>query len=204
MSKNCRNLREIALEVVAKEAEAIMNLSSVIDDNFSQVVGLIKGIKGRVVITGVGKSGIIASKIVATMNSTGTKAQFLHAADAMHGDLGMVSKEDVVIVLSKSGDTAEIKNLVPYVRNIGAPIVAIVSNKDSYLYKNADYVLYAPVKCEACLCNLAPTVSTTVHLVLGDALAVALEQEKEFTAEDFAKVHPGGTLGSESRKIVSL
>lgn len=204
MATNCRNLGEIALEVIAKEAEAIQNLSSVIDENFSRVVNLIKSIKGRVVITGVGKSGIIASKIVATMNSTGTKAQFLHAADAMHGDLGMVSSDDVVIVISKSGDTAEIKNLVPYVRNIGAPIVAMVSNLDSYLVSNADYILYAPVKSEACLCNLAPTVSTTVHLVLGDALAVALEQEKMFTAEDFARVHPGGTLGTVSRNKHSL
>ena len=204
MATNCRNLGEIALEVIAKEAEAIQNQSSVIDENFSRVVNLIKSIKGRVVITGVGKSGIIASKIVATMNSTGTKAQFLHAADAMHGDLGMVSSDDVVIVISKSGDTAEIKNLVPYVRNIGAPIVAMVSNLDSYLASNADYILYAPVKSEACLCNLAPTVSTTVHLVLGDALAVALEQEKMFTAEDFARVHPGGTLGTVSRNKQSL
>lgn len=200
MEKKCSNLREVVLEVIAKEAEAIMNLSSVVDDNFSQVVALIKGIKGRVVITGIGKSGIIANKIVATMNSTGTRSQFLHAADAMHGDLGMVSANDVVIIISKSGDTSEIKNLIPYVKNIGAPIVAIVSNKDSYLAKNAEYMIYAPVEYEACLCNLAPTVSTTVHLVLGDALAVALQQENGFSSHYFATVHPGGTLGDESRK----
>ena len=204
MIKKSESLRKIASEVIAKEAEALCKLSEFIDDNFTQVVELIHGIKGRVVVTGVGKSGIIANKIVATMNSTGTKAQYLHAADAMHGDLGMVGKDDVVVVLSKSGDTVEIKNLVPYVKEIGAPIVAIVSNLDSYLAKNSDYVLYAPVDSEACCCNLAPTVSTTVHLVMGDALAVALEKMNEFTAEDFAKVHPGGTLGEESRKLISL
>lgn len=204
MEKKYSNLGEIALEVIAKEAEAIRNLTSVIDVNFSQVVALIKGIKGRVVITGIGKSGIIANKIAATMNSTGTRAQFLHAADAMHGDLGMVSADDVVIVISKSGDTAEIKNLIPYVKNIGSPIVAIVSNKDSYLAHNSDFVIYAPVECEACKCNLAPTVSTTVHLVLGDALAVALQQVNGFSSDYFATVHPGGTLGNNYRKDVSL
>ncbi len=204
MKKNCENAREIASEVVAKEAEAILKLSEAIDDSFTQVVELIHNIKGRVVITGVGKSGIIANKIVATMNSTGTKAQYLHAADAMHGDLGMVGPDDVVIVISKSGDTPEVKNLVPFVKEIPAPIVAIVSNKDSYLAHNSDYVLYAPVSEEACTCNLAPTVSTTVHLVMGDALAVALEAKCKFSAEDFAKVHPGGRLGEVSRNLISL
>lgn len=204
MAKNMENLRGIALEVVAKEAEAVRKLSEAIDDNFSQVVELIHGIKGRVIVAGMGKSGIIANKIVATMNSTGTKAQYLHAADAMHGDLGMVSEDDVVIIISKSGDTVEVQNLVLSIKKIGAPVVAILSNKESFLARHANYILYAPVSEEACCCNLAPTVSTTVHLVMGDALAVALEKMNGFSAEDFARVHPGGKVGEESRKMISL
>jgi arabinose-5-phosphate isomerase len=204
MSKKIENLREIALEVVKKEAEAVNRLSEAIDENFDRVVELIHGIKGRVIVAGMGKSGIVANKIVSTLNSTGTRAQYLHAADALHGDLGMVSADDVVIIVSKSGNTSEIEKLVLSVRKIGAPIVAIVSNRESILARSAEYVLYAPIESEACCCNLAPTVSTTVHLVLGDALAVALENLNGFGMEDFAKVHPEGSIGEVTKKILSL
>ena len=197
-------MREIALEVVKKEAEAESRLSEAIDENFDRVVELIHGIKGRVIVAGMGKSGIVANKIVSTLNSTGTRAQYLHAADALHGDLGMVSADDVVIIVSKSGNTSEIEKLVLSVRKIGAPIVAIVSNRESILARSAEYVLYAPIESEACCCNLAPTVSTTVHLVLGDALAVALENLNGFGMEDFAKVHPEGSIGEVTKKILSL
>ncbi|MBR5611096.1 MAG: SIS domain-containing protein [Bacteroidales bacterium] len=204
MTKKCVNLHEIALEVVKKEAEAVRRLSEVIDENFNRVVELIHGIKGRVIVAGMGKSGIVASKMVSTFNSTGTRAQYLHAADALHGDLGMVTADDVVIIVSKSGNTSEIEKLALGVRKIGAPIVAIVSNKESFLAKSAEYILYAPIEHEACCCNLAPTVSTTVHLVLGDALAVALENLNGFGVADFAKVHPEGSIGEETKKILSL
>ena len=204
MSKKIENLREIALEVVKKEAEAVSRLSEAIDENFNRVVELIHGIRGRVIVAGMGKSGIVANKIVSTLNSTGTRAQYLHAADALHGDLGMVSADDVVIIVSKSGNTSEIEKLVLSVRKIGAPIVAIVSNRESILARSAEYVLYAPIESEACCCNLAPTVSTTVHLVLGDALAVALENLNGFGMEDFAKVHPEGSIGEVTKKILSL
>ena len=204
MSKKIENLREIALEVVKKEAEAVSRLSEAIDENFNRVVELIHGIRGRVIVAGMGKSGIVANKIVSTLKSTGTRAQYLHAADALHGDLGMVSADDVVIIVSKSGNTSEIEKLVLSVRKIGAPIVAIVSNRESILARSAEYVLYAPIESEACCCNLAPTVSTTVHLVLGDALAVALENLNGFGMEDFAKVHPEGSIGEVTKKILSL
>lgn len=204
MTKSCENLREIALEVVRKEAEAVRKLSEAIDDNFSQVVEVIHNIKGRVIVAGMGKSGIIARKIVSTMNSTGTAAQYLHAADAMHGDLGMIKEEDVVVVISKSGNTAEIRKLAMHVKKSGVPLISILSNKNSFLAEVSDYILYAPVSTEACSCNLAPTVSTTVHLVMGDALAVALEKMNGFGVDDFAKVHPEGSIGEESRKMLSL
>ncbi len=153
--------------------------------------------KGRVVITGIGKSAIIANKIVATMNSTGTPALFMHAADAIHGDLGMIQPEDVVICLSKSGNTPEIKVLVPLLKRRGSKLVALVSNTKSYLAEQADFVLNATIGEEACPNNLAPTTSTTAHLALGDALAVCLLELKNFTSEDFARYHPGGALGKQ-------
>ncbi len=157
----------------------------------------IHGCKGRVVITGIGKSAIIANKIVATMNSTGTPALFMHAADAIHGDLGMIQPEDVVICLSKSGNTPEIKVLVPLLKRRGSKLVALVSNTKSYLAEQADFVLNATISEEACPNNLAPTTSTTAHLALGDALAVCLLELKNFTPEDFARYHPGGALGKQ-------
>jgi arabinose-5-phosphate isomerase len=153
--------------------------------------------KGRVVVTGIGKSAIIANKIVATLNSTGTPALFMHAADAIHGDLGMIQKDDIVICISKSGNTPEIKVLVPLLKRRGSKLVALVSNTKSYLSEQADYVLNATIAEEACPHNLAPTTSTTAHLALGDALAVCLLELRNFSSQDFAEYHPGGSLGKQ-------
>ena len=168
-----------------------------IDGDFEACVARILNSKGRVVVTGVGKSAIIANKIVATLNSTGTPALFMHAADAIHGDLGMVQEEDIVLCISKSGNTPEIKVLVPLLKKMGAILVAMVSNTNSYLAEQADFVLNATIAEEACPHNLAPTTSTTTHLALGDALAVCLLEARGFTSDDFAKYHPGGSLGKQ-------
>ncbi len=190
------DVKKIAKEVIRKEAEAVHNLQNYIDDHFEKVVRLIYESSGRVIVTGIGKSAIIAQKIVATLNSTGTPAIFLHAADAIHGDMGMVRNEDVVIFISKSGNTPEIKVLLPLIRNIGnSTIVAMVSNTGSFLAQQAQYVLKATVEDEACPNNLAPTNSTTAQLVLGDALAMCLIECRSFSGEDFARFHPGGSLG---------
>jgi len=166
-------------------------------------VELIYHSKSRVIVTGIGKSAIIGSKIVATFNSTGTPSVFMHAADAIHGDLGTIQKEDIVICLSKSGETPEIKVLVPLLKLHGSSLIAIVGNRDSYLAKHADYIIDASVSEEACPNNLAPTSSTTAQLVLGDALAVCLLECRGFTKSDFAKFHPGGVLGKELYLMVS-
>ena len=192
-----KNIKTIAQNVLINEANAINKLVDFIDDDFEQCVKQILETKGRVVITGIGKSAIIAQKIVATLNSTGTPALFLHAADAIHGDLGMVQSDDFVICLSKSGNTPEIKVLVPLLKRRGYKLAGLVSNVDSYLAKQADYVLNATIDLEACPNNLAPTTSTTAHLALGDALAVCLLEAREFTSADFAKYHPGGSLGKQ-------
>ncbi|MFT6036038.1 MAG: arabinose-5-phosphate isomerase, partial [Marivirga sp.] len=192
-----KNIKTIAKNVLINEANAINKLVNFIDDDFEACVYQILQAKGRVVITGIGKSAIIAQKIVATLNSTGTPALFLHAADAIHGDLGMVQSDDIVICLSKSGNTPEIKVLVPLLKRRGYKLVALVSNTDSYLAKQADFVLNATIDQEACPNNLAPTTSTTAHLALGDALAVCLLEAREFTSADFAKYHPGGSLGKQ-------
>ena len=185
----------IARQTITEEAAAVAKLTDYIDDDFTQAVDYILHSKGRVVITGIGKSAIIANKIVATMNSTGTPAIFLHAADAIHGDLGIIQQEDVVICISKSGNTPEIKVLVPLLKRGNNKLIAITSNKGSVLAQQADWVLYAHVEKEACPNNLAPTTSTTAQLVLGDALAVCLLEMKHFGSSDFAKYHPGGALG---------
>lgn len=182
-------------EVVRIEAKEVMDLERRIDGNFARAVQHILDCKGRVIITGVGKSGIIARKIVATMNSTGTPSVFLHPSDAFHGDLGMVRKDDVVICISKSGDTPELRNLIPMFKRIGVPIVSLVGNRFSSLAQESTVVLDVSVGEEACPHDLAPTASTTVTLVLGDALAIALLRERGFTRDDFAFYHPGGTLG---------
>ncbi|MFC5046643.1 SIS domain-containing protein [Aquimarina hainanensis] len=186
-----------AKKTISEEAQAISNLESLIDNEFSEAVQNIHNSQGRVIITGIGKSAIIASKIVATMNSTGTPAVFMHAADAIHGDLGNILKDDIVICISKSGNTPEIKVLVPLIQNFGNKLIAITSNKQSFLGEHADYVLHAYVEKEACPNNLAPTTSTTAQLVMGDALAVCLLNLKGFSSKDFAKYHPGGTLGKK-------
>jgi len=192
-----KNIKQIAKDVLINEARAIENLTNFIDNDFEDCVREILQSKGRVVITGIGKSAIIANKIVATMNSTGTPALFMHAADAIHGDLGMIQSNDIVICLSKSGNTPEIKVLVPLLKRRGSKLVALVSNKNSYLAEHADYVLNATISEEACPNNLAPTTSTTAHLALGDALAVCLLKLRDFSSEDFAKYHPGGSLGKQ-------
>lgn len=198
------DIKEVAKKVIADEAEAICRLGDYIDDDFVKVVDLIYKSKGKVIITGIGKSAIIAQKIVATLNSTGTPAVFMHAADAIHGDLGMVCHDDVVICVSKSGNTAEIKVLIPLIRNVGNnQIVGMVSNTDSFLAHNAEYVIKAKVDREACPNNLAPTNSTTAQLVMGDALAICLIQCRNFSSRDFAKFHPGGSLGKRLYTRVS-
>lgn len=192
-----KNIKKVATEVLLNEARAIEKLTQFIDDDFEACVKEIIQSKGRVVITGIGKSAIIANKIVATLNSTGTPSLFMHAADAIHGDLGMIQNEDIVICLSKSGNTPEIKMLVPLIKRRGFKLVALVSNIDSYLAQHADYVLNATIDEEACPNNLAPTTSTTAHLALGDALAVCLLNLRHFSSEDFAQFHPGGALGKQ-------
>lgn len=192
-----KNIRKTAIRVLQNEANAILKLADYLDEDFEACVECILESSGRVVITGIGKSAIIATKIVATLNSTGTPAVFMHAADAIHGDLGMIQSDDVVICISKSGNTPEIKVLVPLLKNLGSVLVALVSNTKSYLAEQADFVLNATIEEEACPNNLAPTTSTTAHLALGDALAVCLLEAKGFTPEDFAKYHPGGSLGKQ-------
>lgn len=192
-------------EVVRIEGEAILSLVNSIDKNFAQTVELIFNSHGRVVFTGMGKSGIIARKIVATLNSTGTAAIFMHPTDALHGDLGMVRKNDIVILISKSGHTEELLQLIPMFKRINVTIIGILGETDSKLAKGCDIVLNASVKEEACPHDLAPTTSTTVALVLGDALSVALIEKRGFTAEDFAMLHPGGSLGKRlSLKIEEI
>jgi arabinose-5-phosphate isomerase len=192
-----KNIKQIAKDALINEARAVENLTNYIDNDFEACVREILQSKGRVVITGIGKSAIIANKIVATMNSTGTPALFMHAADAIHGDLGMIQEQDIVICLSKSGNTPEIKVLVPLLKRRGSKLVALVSNKNSYLAEHADYVLNATISEEACPNNLAPTTSTTAHLAMGDALAICLLELRDFSSEDFAKYHPGGSLGKQ-------
>ncbi|PUZ26593.1 arabinose-5-phosphate isomerase [Chitinophaga costaii] len=191
------NIKQVALGTLQQEAAAIDGLKAFIDDTFEAVVQLMGACAGRVVVTGIGKSAIIAQKIVATFNSTGTPALFMHAADAIHGDLGMIQEQDIVLCISKSGDSPEIKILVPLVRNFGNPLIAMVGNVNSYLAQSADYVLNTSVIKEACPNNLAPTTSTTAQLAMGDALAVCLIEVHGFTAEDFARFHPGGILGKK-------
>ncbi len=194
MSLNSK-IKQLAIDTIHMEATSVDGLKGFVDEQFVNVVELIHSSKGRLVITGIGKSAIIAQKIVATMNSTGTPALFMHAADAIHGDLGMILQDDVVVIISKSGESPEVKVLIPFIKNFGNPVVALCGNDQSYLAKSADYFINSTVSQEACPNNLAPTTSTTAQLVMGDALAVCLLSLKGFTAEDFARFHPGGALG---------
>jgi arabinose-5-phosphate isomerase len=190
-----QGIQQSAIYTIEQEANAVLNLKNFIDDAFESAVNLIHQSKGRVVVTGIGKSAIVAQKIVATLNSTGTASLFMHAADAIHGDMGMIQKDDIVAVLSKSGESDEIKVLVPLIKNAGNKIIAIAGNAHSFLAKNADIFLNTTVSQEACPNNLAPTSSTTAQMVMGDALAVCLMQLNGFDSNDFAKFHPGGNLG---------
>jgi len=198
------NILKTAKEVIETEIEQLKRLKDCIDENFERAVKLIADCRGKVVVTGMGKSGIVGKKIAATLASTGTPAFFLHPAEALHGDLGMVSKGDVVIAISNSGQSSEVLGLLPYFKRLGVPVVAITNNPDSELAKHSDVVLRLCVEREACPLNLAPTASTTNTLVLGDALAVALMKLKGFTAEDFGLRHPAGTLGRRLKTVGDL
>lgn len=190
-------LIEIAKRTIELEAQSIINLAPFLNASFVDAVNLVHESKGRLVISGIGKSAIVAQKIVSSLNSTGTPSLFLHAADALHGDVGMVLKDDVVMIISKSGDTPEIKVLIPIIKNFQNKIIALCGNMNSYLAKSADFVLNASVSEEACPNNLAPTSSTTAQMVMGDAFTVCLMNLKGFSSQDFAKYHPGGALGKK-------
>ena len=192
-----KDIIEYGKEVIKLQSKSIRNLVDLIDENFETAIKLILDSSGRVVVTGIGKSAIIANKIVATLNSTGTPSIFMHAADAIHGDLGIIKKDDVIICISKSGNTPEIKDLVPFLNMNDNPLIAITGDIDSYLAKNSSVVLNSHVDIEVCPNNLAPTNSTTAQLVIGDAIAVTLVKIKGFTSNDFAKFHPGGSLGKK-------
>ncbi|MAU30557.1 MAG: D-arabinose 5-phosphate isomerase [Flavobacteriaceae bacterium] len=192
-----KDIVEFGKEVIKLQSESIKNLVDLIDENFEAAIKIILNSKGRVVVTGIGKSAIIANKIVATLNSTGTPAIFMHAADAIHGDLGIIKKDDVIICISKSGNTPEIKDLVPFLNMNNNPLISITGDINSFLAKNSTVVLSSHVDIEVCPNNLAPTNSTTAQLVIGDALAVTLVKIKGFTSNDFAKFHPGGSLGKK-------
>ena len=193
--KSFDEIKQLAVKTLKIEADSVKKLTDFINDDFASAVRLIFDSKGRAIVTGIGKSAIIANKIVATLNSTGTPSVFMHAADAIHGDLGTIQENDVVICISKSGNTPEIKALVPLIKNIGNKLIALVGNTESYLAIQADYVLNATVDKEACPNNLAPTSSTTAQLALGDALAMCLLDCRGFSSADFAMFHPGGSLG---------
>ena len=195
--KSSKEIIEIAKKVINLEAAAIAQLSTLVDEQFSDAVYAVYQASGRLIITGIGKSANIANKIVATLNSTGQPAMFMHAADAIHGDLGMVQADDTVLCISKSGNTPEIKVLVSLIKNLGNKLIGMTSNRESFLAQNSDFVFHAYAEKEACPNNLAPTTSTTAQLVLGDALAVALLELRKFTSNDFAKYHPGGSLGKK-------
>ncbi len=192
-----KDIVEFGKEVIKLQSESIKNLVDLIDENFEAAIKLILDSKGRVVVTGIGKSAIIANKIVATLNSTGTPAIFMHAADAIHGDLGIIKKDDVIICISKSGNTPEIKDLIPFLNMNNNPLISITGDVNSFLARNSAVVLSSYVDIEVCPNNLAPTNSTTAQLVIGDALAVTLVKIKGFTSNDFAKFHPGGSLGKK-------
>jgi arabinose-5-phosphate isomerase len=190
-------IKESAIRTITMEAKAIKQLANLLTGEFEKSINVLANCKGRIVISGIGKSAVIAQKIVATLNSTGSPAIFLHAADAIHGDIGIMQQEDIVIVISKSGESPEIKILVPLIKNFGNVLIAVVGNTASYLAKKANFVIDTTVDQEACPNNLAPTTSTTAQLVIGDAIAICLMEQKGFNVSDFAKLHPGGALGKK-------
>jgi arabinose-5-phosphate isomerase len=191
------NIKQAGLRTIRLEADAITAMQQLIDDDFEKAIRTISESSGRLVISGIGKSAIIAQKIVATLNSTGTPSIFLHAADAIHGDLGMIQQNDVVLIISKSGESPEIKVLVPLIKNFGNVLIGMVGNMSSFLSRQSDIILNTTVNQEACPNNLAPTTSTTAQLVMGDAIAIVLMELKGFGSDDFAKFHPGGILGKK-------
>ncbi|MGO1649924.1 MAG: KpsF/GutQ family sugar-phosphate isomerase [Sphingobacterium sp.] len=191
------DIKMLAQSTFELEAENVRSLSEKLDEDFVHVIERILSLPGRVILTGIGKSAIIAQKIVATLNSTGTPAIFMHAADAIHGDLGIIQKDDLIVAISKSGNTPEIKVLVPYLKQTGNLLVAMVGNRESFLAQQADFILDTSITREACPNNLAPTTSTTVQLAMGDAIAVCLQSIRQFSDQDFAKYHPGGALGKQ-------
>lgn len=191
------NILLVAKKSILSQSESIAKLNSYLTDDFAKSVELIYHSKGRLIVTGIGKSAIIAQKIVATLNSTGTPSLFLHAAEAIHGDLGMIQKEDVVLCISKSGNSPEIKVLAPIIRNFGNPLIGMTANETSFLATHSDFIVHAYIDEEACPNGLAPTNSTTAQLVLGDAIAICLMKLRNFTPDDFAKYHPGGALGKK-------
>ncbi len=191
------SIKQVALRTLQLEASSVSGLSEFIDEDFEKVVQVLARCKGRIIISGIGKSAIVAQKIVATFNSTGTPSVFMHAADAIHGDLGMVQQEDIILIISKSGSSPEIKALVPLVKNSGNTIIGMIGEKDSFLGRQSDLIIHTIVKKEACPYNLAPTSSTTAQMVMGDALAICLMELKGFDSNDFAKFHPGGMLGKK-------
>jgi arabinose-5-phosphate isomerase len=197
MSNSNSAIIQFAQDTLAQEASALLAMEASIGEAFSDVVQTILSSNGRVVVTGIGKSGIIAQKWVATFNSTGQPAVFMHAADAIHGDLGMVGPEDLVFCISKSGESPEIRYLVPLIKEMGNKLIAVTANASGFLGVEGDLILHTPMEKEACPNNLAPTTSTTLQLAMGDALAVALMKVREFGSHDFAKFHPGGALGKK-------
>lgn len=197
MLMNTEKIIRVAQRTIELETAAVSGLQQFINEDFVKAVSAIATAKGRLIVSGIGKSAIIAQKIVATLNSTGTPAVFMHAADAIHGDLGMIQTGDIVLVISKSGNSPEIKVLAPLVKNFGNTLIGMVGNTSSFLAQNSDLVLNTTVEQEACPINLAPTSSTTAQMVMGDALAVCLMEIKEFSSDDFAKYHPGGALGKK-------
>lgn len=192
-----QDITEFARSIIRTESKAVERLEGYVDECFTRIVDVIYRTSGRVIVTGIGKSAIIANKIVATLNSTGTPAIFMHAADAIHGDLGIVQSEDIILCISKSGNSPEIKVLVPFIRNMGNTLIGMVGNTSSFLAEHSDMILNTTVEEEACPNNLAPTSSTTAQMVMGDALAMSLLKLRGFTAQDFARFHPGGALGKK-------
>mgnify|MGYP001574603947 CR=1 FL=1 len=197
MTVESSEIRQIGIDTILLESESLKTLSTLIDDQFSEVVKKILKSEGRVVVTGIGKSAIVGQKMVATFNSTGTPSLFMHAADAIHGDLGMIQRDDVVICISKSGNSPEIKALVPLILKGGNALVGVVGNVSSFLAEHSDFTLNSTIEQEACPNNLAPTTSTVAQMAMGDALAVALIKCRDFKSDDFAKYHPGGALGKK-------
>ncbi len=195
--KSKDNILKIAKDSFVNQGNAILNLHKYLTIDFENAINKINSLSGRVIVSGIGKSAIIGSKIVATLNSTGTPSIFMHAAEAIHGDLGIIQNDDIIILLSKSGNTPEIKNLIPFIKQRNISIISITSEPNSYLAKNSDYLLNSRIEEEACLNNLAPTTSTTAQLVIGDAIAICLSKINGFNENDFAKHHPGGILGKK-------